>query len=215
MQPIDTLAPHDRAWSIIRSMPESRRPMSRNADGAPDPGVDRERPDTEERVVLLRADRVVEDADARHGQALLGLALRSGLTRDAAEDAVQEALLRLWQELRRGVDVIEPRAWLFQTVYRLAMDEHRLRRRVSELVTRLSQRSWRTLDADAAREISVWQLVDRLPMRQRQVLYLRYKADMSFDQVGAVMGIAASTARAHAAFATERLRSTIDPTWDP
>jgi len=189
--------------------------MSRDGGSALDPGGGRDQLVTSDRVHLQRADRVVEEADARHGQALLGMAIRSGLTADAAEDAVQEALLRLWQELRAGVDILEPRAWLFQTVYRLAMDQHRVGRRVSELVRRLSERPWKTLDADAAREMSVWQLVDRLPLRQRQVLWLRYKADMSFDQVAAIMGIGASTARAHAAFATERLRTIIDPTWDP
>lgn len=164
---------------------------------------------------VRHADRLLEDLDASLGQTLLGLAIRSGLGPEAAEDAVQEGLLRLWLEIRSGVDVIDPRAWLFTAVYRIAMDDHRLRRKALDVVARLSTRSMRTVDPDVAQTISVWQLVDRLPTRQRQVLYLRYKADMSFDQVAAVMGISASTARAHAAFATERLRIAVDPTWEP
>jgi RNA polymerase sigma-70 factor (ECF subfamily) len=161
-----------------------------------------------------RADRVVQDVDARHGQQLLGLAIRSGLSRDAAEDAVQEALLRLWLEIRKGIDIIEPRAWAFRTLYRLAMDEHRFRRRASDAVAQLSTRSWRALDPDVAERISIWALVDQLPTRQRQVLYLRYKADLSFDQVGSAMGITASAARAHATFAADRLRRAIGQGWD-
>jgi RNA polymerase sigma-70 factor (ECF subfamily) len=164
---------------------------------------------------IRHADRVVEELDAVAGQALLGLALRSGLRHEAAEDAVQEGLLRLWLEIRGGVEIIDPRAWAFTAVYRIAMDDHRIRRKAGDIIARLSMRATRSLDPDAAQIISVWQLVDRLPTRQRQVLYLRYKADMSFEQVAAVMGIAPSTARAHAAFATERLRLTIDPTWEP
>jgi len=161
-----------------------------------------------------RADRVVREVDQEHGQGLLGLALRSGLAHDAAEDAVQEALFRLWQEVRKGVDIIDPRAWSFRTLYRIAMDEHRLRRRAGDIVARLSTRSWKTLDPDIAQRISVWTLVDQLPTRQRQVLYLRFKADLSFDQIAATLGITASAARAHATFAAARLRATIGEEWE-
>ena len=162
-----------------------------------------------------RADRVVREVDQEHGQSLLGLAIRSGLTADAAEDAVQEALFRLWQEVRKGVDIIDPRAWSFRTLYRIAMDEHRLRRRAGDIVARLSTGSWRTLDPDIAARTSIWSLVDQLPTRQRQVLYLRYKADLSFDQIAAALGITASAARAHATFAASRLRAAIGEEWEP
>ena len=160
-----------------------------------------------------RADRVVREVDQDHGQSLLGLAIRSGLSHDAAEDAVQEALFRLWQEVRKGVDIIDPRAWSFRTLYRIAMDEHRVRRRAGDIVAQLATRSWRTVDPDIASRISIWSLVDQLPTRQRQVLYLRYKADLSFDQIAATIGISASAARAHATFAAQRLRATIGEEW--
>jgi RNA polymerase sigma factor (sigma-70 family) len=164
-------------------------------------------------VHAQRADRVVEDVDREHGQQLLGLAIRSGLGHEAAEDAVQEALLRLWLEVRKGVDIIEPRAWAFRTLYRIAMDEHRYRRRVADITAQLSTRSWRAIDPDVAQRISIWGLVDQLPTRQRQVVYLRYKADLSFDQIAAVMSITASAARAHATFAAEKLRAAIGGAW--
>jgi RNA polymerase sigma-70 factor (ECF subfamily) len=163
---------------------------------------------------LARADRAVQEVDERHGQTLLGLALRSGLARDAAEDAVQEALLRLWVQIRGGLDILEPRAWCLRTLYRIAMDEHRVRRRAADLIAQLSNRPFHSVDPDAAQRLSIWQLVDQLPTRQRQVLYLRYKADLPFEQVGAVMGITASAARAHATFAAKRLHGAIGATWE-
>ena len=162
-----------------------------------------------------RADEVVEHVDANDGRDLFGLARRSGLDDDEADDAVQEALLRLWLEVRSGVEIIEPRAWAFRTTYRLAMDQHRLRRQARDVIARLSSRQRPGLDADAIERGSIWRLIDRLPTRQRQVLYLRYKADLSYDQIAAVMSITASGARAHAAFAFGRLRETIGPEWRP
>jgi len=52
------------------------------------------------------------------------------LTDEQAADAVQEALTRMWRELRGGAAIERPDAWAFRTVYRLAMDAHRWRRRL-------------------------------------------------------------------------------------
>jgi RNA polymerase sigma factor (sigma-70 family) len=161
-----------------------------------------------------RATAAVEEVDAQHGRHLFGLARRSGLAEDAAEDAVQEALLRLWLEVRSGVEIIDPKAWAFRTLYRIAMDDHRLRRRAADLVARLDHRPGPAMDADAAERISVWKMVDRLPSRQRQVLYLRYRADMTFDHIAAVMGITSSAARTHASLASVRLRGILEEGWN-
>ena len=42
--------------------------------------------------------------------------------------------------------------------------------------------------------------------RQRQVIYLRYQADLAFDEIGAVLGISASAARSHCTFGLSALR---------
>ena len=59
---------------------------------------------------------------------------------------------------------------------------------------------------DASDRIAVWAEVARLPERQRHVLYLRYRADLSFEEIASVMGITASAARSHATQATATLR---------
>ncbi len=93
-----------------------------------------------ERVVSgVRPDAVAVDPmvivalERDRGQALFGFARRLGLGDDQAADAVQETLLRLWRELTRGITVDDPAAWSFRTLYRICMDEHRLRRRVAAL----------------------------------------------------------------------------------
>lgn len=44
------------------------------------------------------------------------------------------------------------------------------------------------------------------PERQRQVIYLRYRADLAYEEIGQALGITAGAARLHAAHAIERLR---------
>jgi RNA polymerase sigma factor (sigma-70 family) len=57
--------------------------------------------------------------------------------------------------------------------------------------------------------LSLWPIVDRLPARERVTLYLRYRADLSFEQIGEVMGITAASARAYSSRAIERLREAL------
>jgi RNA polymerase sigma-70 factor (ECF subfamily) len=153
--------------------------------------------------------------EARHGQAMFGFVRRLGLSDEHAQDCVQEAFARLWTEMDRGTRIEDPKAWAYRTVYRLAMDEHRLRRRISGLVNLLGGRmTHATVPADNSDRIAVWSEVDRLPTRQRQVIYLRYRADLPFEDIGGVLGLTASAARSHATQATQTLRTRLrsDPT---
>jgi len=151
---------------------------------------------------------IVLDLERRHGQALFGFVRRLGLSDAQAADAVQDVLLRLWAELLAGRLIEQPKAWAFRAIYRLAMDQHRLRRRIGAIAERLgrSDAPWDDTARDAGDRIAVWAEVASLPERQRHVLYLRYRGDLTFEQIGSVMGITASAARSHATQATATLR---------
>jgi RNA polymerase sigma-70 factor (ECF subfamily) len=148
---------------------------------------------------------LVADHYERRGRHLWGLARRLGATDEQARDVVQEAHLRLWRQLTSGSQIDDVDAWVFRVAYRLVMDHHRLSRRVQQLAGRLLDRPrTATLAVDDA--LTLWPMVDRLPARERATLYLRYRADLSFEQVGAVMGITPGAARTYASRGVERLR---------
>jgi RNA polymerase sigma factor (sigma-70 family) len=151
---------------------------------------------------------VIVALDREHGQKLYVYALRLGVDASRAADLVQEALLRLWRELGRGTTIASREAWTYRALSRLAMDEHRLHRRIAGLVTRLSERTVHAvMEIDATERVAIWAQVDRLPGRQRQVVYLRYQADLSFEEIGQVMGIEPGAARSYATAAHRTLRS--------
>jgi RNA polymerase sigma-70 factor (ECF subfamily) len=156
----------------------------------------------------LVARRVTEHYE-RRGRELWGLARRMGATDEQAADVVQEAHLRLWRELSNGTYVEDVDAWVFRVAYRLVMDQHRLSRRVRELVGRLSLGHRESMTHAVDDRLSLWPMVDRLPARERATLYLRYRADLSFEQIGEVMGITTASARTYASRGVERLRSTV------
>ena len=162
----------------------------------------------------VSGDEIVR-LEARHGQALFGFVRRLGLSDDHAQDCVQEVFLRLWTEMQRGTSIQDPKAWAYRAVYRVALDEHRLRRRIAGLVDMIGGRMTRaSVTIDQSDRIAVWGEVDRLPSRQRQVIYLRYRADLPFEEIGTVLGMTASAARSHATQATQTLRARLhaDPT---
>jgi RNA polymerase sigma factor (sigma-70 family) len=150
---------------------------------------------------------VVATLQGGEAQALFGFVRRLGLSDEQADDAVQEVFARLLEEHRRGIAIANPRSWAYRAIYRLAMDQHRLRARIAALIGALGQRPTRP-SPDATDRIAVWGEVDRLPLRQRQVVYLRYRSDLEYEEIGHVLGITASAARSHAtqAMATLRLR---------
>ena len=149
----------------------------------------------------------VADHYERRGRELWGLARRLGASDEEAADAVQETHLRLWHELRRGTEVRDVDAWTFRVLYRLVMDQHRLSRRVAGIVGRITSARVEAVSHDVDDSLSLWPMVDRLPARERATLYLRYRADLSFGQVGEIMGITEGAARAYGHRGVERLRA--------
>jgi RNA polymerase sigma-70 factor, ECF subfamily len=151
------------------------------------------------------AAAAVEGVHQRRGRELFGLCRRLGLDEDEANDAVQETFLRMWNESSRGIVIIDAEGWAFRVAYRLAMDHHRLGRLARSVVDRIGATTQRD-EVDPADVMSVWAAVDRLPPRQRAVLYLRYRADLPYDRIATVMGITANGARNDASAATAALR---------
>lgn len=149
---------------------------------------------------------LVVDLHRRRGSELFGFARHLGLGEDEAHDAAQEALLRLWDALHERRDILDPDAWVFRTLYRICMDEHRWRRRIRGLAQRLAPEP-RAAHPDRTDAIAVWLAVDRLPARQRAAVYLRYRADLPFEEIGAILDIAAVSARSHVSRALDTLRA--------
>lgn len=155
---------------------------------------------------------MVTDLHEAHGAALYDFARHLGLTDEQAADALQEAILHLWRELRRGTVIGRPPAWLYRTLYRQAMQQHRWRNRLSLLLPKLVPRGTDYAGPESSDRLTVWGAVDALPPRQRHVLYLHYAADLTFEQIAEIVGISPSATRTHASrgIATLRHRLTVE-----
>jgi len=136
---------------------------------------------------------------------LFGLALwRTGSREDAA-DAVQEVFIRLARSGRRLAGVHKPRAYLLAMVHRAAVDILRRRRRTVEATDALLEPTAAGYEdrADASRLSA---LLRRLPAAQREAVWLRHFAELTFAEIGEATGVPVFTAASRYRLGIRRLR---------
>jgi RNA polymerase sigma-70 factor (ECF subfamily) len=153
----------------------------------------------------------LESAFAAHAAALV-LYARQWLDRAAAEDAVQEAFVRLIG-LPGAPDNVQ--AWLFKAVRNVAIDQARAgaRRGARELSIARGRADWfdprpaDLIDARAAQDA-----LHTLPIGQREVVVMRLWGQMTLAQISAVTGDSVSTVFTRYRAALDAVRKIMEST---
>ena len=103
---------------------------------------------------------------------------------DATREAVDEVFARALERWERVSTFEFPTAW----TYRVAMNVARRSWRRRAIERRILQRTQRPDDVPPPAG-ELWQIVATLPLRQRQVIVLRYLADLPEQEIADVLGI--------------------------
>ena len=119
-----------------------------------------------------------------------------------AEDIAAEATARALDRWRRVGGMASPKGWVVRVATNLAIDTVRRRRFVATIEFETPAEA-----DDADNRIAVREMLRRLPRRQRDVLALRYLADLSEAEIAVVLGISPGSVKRHASRALSRLRS--------
>jgi RNA polymerase sigma-70 factor (ECF subfamily) len=116
----------------------------------------------------------------------------AALTRDRnlAADLTSEAFLRALQRWHSVKKKDNPDAWVYRVAMNLVKNEWHQRRRRRLLGPALPGKP--AADPFQA-DPQLWAAVDRLPRRQREVVILRYVADMKEDQIATTLGVSLGT----------------------
>jgi RNA polymerase sigma-70 factor (ECF subfamily) len=166
-----------------------------------------------------------EELCARYGEPLRRHLLRMLRDADAAEDLLQETLLRAWTHAGQWDGRGAPRGWLFRVATNLALNHVRaLRRRPQQplvlppdplepdeeqtipgwMVDTASLGPGEALELAERRDL-LQRLVARLPEEKREVLRLIHDAEMEISEVAQVLGIPPGTVKSRLHYATQRL----------
>ena len=134
----------------------------------------------------------------------------------AAEDAAQEGFVRAYRMLHQFREGDPFRPWLLRIVTNLALNETRRRKRGLALLERFGRQAPRSapgpesLAAASEQSREVWQAINRLPLDDRLILYLRYFLELSEADMAQVIDKAPGTVKSRLHRAGRRLRDIIE-----
>lgn len=142
---------------------------------------------------------------------LYGIAHRILREPDRAEDALQQALIRIWEDLPGLRDPAKFDAWTYRLVvhasYREARRERRWRAHVREITVDPPEddRTTRVLDRD-----EMERAFRHLTPEHRAVLVLRYFIGQPISEVAETLGIPVGTAGSRLHYAVRSLRAAFE-----
>ena len=129
-------------------------------------------------------------------------------SRQAAEELLQDALVKTVARWRRVVEGGNPEAYIRQVMLNELRSRWRRRRRGVEHPTAelLDQAETRDLESDTADRDLLAAALRKLAPRQRAVLYLRFYEDLPEAEVARQLGCSVGTVKSQAHDALARLR---------
>jgi RNA polymerase sigma-70 factor (ECF subfamily) len=150
----------------------------------------------------------------RHGAVALGMLRRLCGNAHDADDAFQDAAVRVWKHLGKRPRLRDDKAWLLTITYRAYLDQQ-ARRPPSHmslfdddeaLTSSASDRDPVAVAERAESAALVRQAVAELSPPLREVVVLHYSGGLTLRQVAAAMGISTGTVKSRLNAGLEQLR---------
>ena len=158
-------------------------------------------------------DDALADLVAHSGDRLLRVAYQLTHDRVAAQDLVQDALLRVYHSLRRrGLPPQDWYAYLRRAVINEYLRTQRLRSSAELVTDRMPERpATASAEDQIADRAQLWPALAALSARQRAALVLRYYEDLPDQQIAALLGCREASVRSLASRGLAVLRQRVMP----
>ncbi|HEU5309123.1 MAG TPA: sigma-70 family RNA polymerase sigma factor [Acidimicrobiia bacterium] len=165
-----------------------------------------------EPVASVTIDLVFEEAFEDLYLRAYGVAFQLLGRRSEAEDVAQETLARAFVRWRRIRSYAE--AWVVRVAGNLAIDAWRRRQRVD--TTGDAERRGATAPGPDGQRVDLHRALDALSRRQREVIVLRFLADLPEADVAKALGCSVGSVKQHASrgLATLRASMSVDDAGD-
>lgn len=170
----------------------------------------------EEIIALIREgkpDAALSLLVPAYRRRVFGLAFSILRDRAAAEDVAQEVFVKLWRSLAGYDGRASLSTWIYAITRNASISALRKRRRTVSMSEPTVAAEADAVESDApppeAADTQLWQLVEALPERQRQVVTLYYQDERSTDEVAQMLGLPVNTVKTHLHRARARLAAAL------
>ena len=156
----------------------------------------------------MRVDEVAirEFLHTSYPRLVAAVALTSG-SRPAAEDAVQEALLRAWERSEKGEEIVSLEGWVTTVALNLARSG--LRRVIAERKARSRLQGIARTDLIGPERVDVERALPKLPRRQREAVVCRYYLQLDTREVASALELNEGTVKSTLSRARAALAQTL------
>lgn len=114
---------------------------------------------------------------------------------DIAQEIVQEAYAEAWASAKTPATEAEFRRWLYRIIANLVTDYHRQRSRMPKRLEPAAVADPLAIVERRAGDPDLLDALERLGLRERRALYLRYFEDLSFADTARILGMPTITVR--------------------
>ena len=158
----------------------------------------------------------------RHRALVYRFAYQMTSRRDDAEDVVQEAFVRAYQNLHRYRDEAKFTTWLLRIVTNLCTDQARMsqRRTALEQQEAMGALDWMTIGEqddpvrnleEHRRKVALRKALNALPTHHRSVIVLRDIEEREYPEIASILGCTVGGAKLRVLRARRALRDRIAP----
>ena len=172
--------------------------------------------DDEELVAAHKAGDgdAFDELVSEHRGLLFAHARRKLYSVEAAEDAVQETLIRAYRALPRFNGEYKLGPWLHRIMANVCVDEANRRRRDGEKIEKVSAQPTTRVDAPGVEEelgldfddTHITSALEELPDSYREALELRFVEQLEYEQAASVAGVSEENIRARVSRARASMR---------
>ncbi len=166
-------------------------------------------------LVSAQVDRTADERDRfisqlqEHHQQMRGLAIRVLHNPEAADDALQNAYMKAYQNRHTFRGEASMSTWLYTIVYRCCIDEHRRRKPTVPFDERISDAAGHddeSFDRAVERRLSLREALTHLAPAQRAAIWLVDAEGMTFAEASEVLGVPPGTIASRVSRARTTLR---------
>lgn len=124
----------------------------------------------------------------QHRDDLYRFAIRYSGDGDMAWDAVQEAMIKLWEHCEE-VEQAKAKGYMIRVMYRMLVDQHRSQRRHHRILTELQGESWYSQHENFELHDTMQQALAQLPQQHRAILLMKDIEGYQYKEIAQLTGL--------------------------